>query len=173
NIKILMSGPLRRGQLKDQERDSLLAFMTDDVAALVLKDNYEQTLALSVAQLTAARDLDASARFMRELERKGSWIGGVEMRPDDDGLKALMREGRGLTRPELAVLLAYAKLDLRQDVIASDLPADPYLRKLLTAYFPALAIEHVESELNRHRLAREIISTQLINRMVNLAGPLF
>src|SRR6185295_11033090 len=173
NIKILMSGPLRRGELKDAERDSLLAFMTEDVAALVLKDNYAQTLALSVAQLTAARDLDASGRFMRELERRGTLDRSVEMLPDDDALKALAREGRGLTRPELAVILAYDKLGLYQEVVGSDLPNDPYLRKLLTAYFPTLAIEHFESELNRHALARDIITTQLVNRMVNLTGPLF
>ncbi len=173
NIKILMSGPLRRGELKGPERDSLLAFMTEDVAALVLRDNYDQTQAISVAELTAARDLDASTRFMRELERKGALDRGVEMLPDDEALKALAREGRGMTRPELAVLLAYAKLDLFHAVAESDLPNDPYLRNLLVAYFPNLAIEHFEAELNRHPLAREIIATQLVNRMVNLAGPLY
>ena len=112
NIKILMSGPLRRGELKGPERDSMLAFMTEDVAALVLKDNYDQTLAISVAERTAAVDLDAAARFMRELERKGRLDRTVESLPDDDALKALARASQGLTRPELAVLLAYAKLDL-------------------------------------------------------------
>ena len=98
NIKILMSGPLRRGQLTPTERNSMLAFMTEDVAALVLKDNYDQTLAISVAERTAASDLDAAARFMRELERKGRLDRAVESLPDDDALKALARSSQGLTR---------------------------------------------------------------------------
>ena len=173
NIKILMSGSLRRGELSEADRLSLLNFMTEDVANLVLKDNYDQTLALSVAEATAARDLDASARFMRELERVGKLDREVEGLPADETLRTLMREERGLTRPELAVLLAYAKLDLFNAVMASDLPRDPYFGDLLAAYFPPLAVEHFKDELFRHRLAGEIIATQLVNRMVNLAGPLF
>jgi glutamate dehydrogenase len=173
NIKILMSGPLRRGQLAPTERDSMLAFMTEDVAALVLKDNYDQTLAISVAEQTAASDLDASARFMRELERKGRLDRAVESLPDDDALKALARTSQGLTRPELAVLLAYAKLDLLADLIESDLVNHPYFDRLLVSYFPKLAVENFETELAHHRLGREIVATQLVNRLVNLAGPLF
>jgi glutamate dehydrogenase len=173
NVKILMSGPLRRGELKPAERDSLLVFMTEDIASLVLKDNYDQTEAISVAERTAPGDLDAAARFMRELERKGRLDRAVEALPDDESLQALVRAGLGLTRPELAVLLAYAKLDLRAEVSESDLVKDRYFERLLVSYFPPLAVEHFESEIPRHRLAREIIATQLVNRMVNLAGPLF
>ncbi len=173
NIKILMSGPLRRGELKGPERDSMLAFMTEDVAALVLKDNYDQTLAISVAERTAAVDLDAAARFMRELERKGRLDRIVESLPDDDALKALARSTQGLTRPELAVLLAYAKLDLLADLVESELVNHTYFERLLVSYFPKLAIENFGVEVEHHRLAREIVATQLVNRLVNLAGPLF
>jgi glutamate dehydrogenase len=173
NIKILMSGPLRRGGISDAERDSLLTFMAEDVANLVLKDNYDQTRALSVAESTAARDLDASARFIRELERLGKLDRGVEMLPSDEAIRALALENKGLTRPELAVLLAYAKLDLFHEVGTSELTQEDYFSGLLAAYFPPLAVEDFRDELSRHRLAREIIATQLVNRMVNLAGPLF
>jgi glutamate dehydrogenase len=173
NIKILVSGPLRRGTLKDDERDALLAAMTDDIAALVLKDNYDQTFALSVAESSAARDLDASGRFIRELEREGLLDRAVEMLPSDDAMKVLARQSLGLTRPELCVLLAYAKMALLESVTASAIPDDPYFAYLLTEYFPPLARQKFASEIPRHRLAREIIATQLVNRMVNLAGPLF
>jgi glutamate dehydrogenase len=173
NIKILMSGPLRRGELTDSERDSLLTFMAEDVAQLVLKDNYDQTQALSVVEATAARDLDASARFIRELERRGKLDRAVEMLPSDDAIRALGRDGKGFTRPEIAVLLAYAKLDLYHEVTESELTQDEYFKDLLASYFPPLAVEHFRGELERHRLARDIIATQLVNRIVNLAGPLF
>ena len=170
NIKILMSGPLRRGELTGDDRDTMLAAMTDDIARLVLKDNYDQTLALSVAEKRASHDLDAASRFMRELERAGELDRAVEFLPGDDAMRALAREGRGLSRPELAVLLAYAKLDLSRAVVESALPDDPYFRPLLAAYFPKRAAEHFKSEIPQHRLAREIVATELVNRMVNLAG---
>jgi glutamate dehydrogenase len=173
NIKILVSGPLRRGELSQSERQAMLVAMTEDVAALVLKDNYDQTLALSVAELTTVRDLDAAGRFVRELERKGALDRTVESLPPDEAMQALARDGRGLARPELAVLLAYAKLDLDRAINESALPGDPYFDGLLTNYFPRLAAERFPGELKRHRLAREIVGTELANRTINLAGPLF
>jgi glutamate dehydrogenase len=173
NIKILMSGPFRRGELAKAERDATLAAMTDDVAALVLKDNYDQTEALSVGESRAHWDLDASGRFMRALESTGLLDRAVEQLPDDEGLRARAREGRGLTRPEIAVLLAYAKLDLFDAILESNLPDDAYLHRLLVSYFPPLAAERFKGELETHRLKREIIATELVNRLVNLAGPLF
>ena len=173
NIKILMSGPLRRGDLSEAERHSILVDMTEDVARLVLKDNYDQTLALSVSELTALRDSDAAGRFMRELERKSALDREVEFLPDDETLRARQREGRSLTRPELAVLLAYAKLDLYQAINESDLPQDSYFDSTLAGYFPPLAVERFSGELKRHRLAREIVATEIANQVVNLAGPLY
>jgi glutamate dehydrogenase len=173
NLKILMSGPLRRGELSGEERVSLLTAMTEDVARLVLKDNYDQTLALSVAQTTAARDIDATSRFMRELERKGALDRDVEFLPTEEAMQLLQREGKGLSRPELAVILAYAKLDLYHAINESELASEPYFDAALSGYFPALASDKFKSELKRHRLARDIVATELANQTITLAGPLF
>jgi glutamate dehydrogenase len=173
NLKILLSGPARRGELSDERRDALLAAMTDDVAAHVLADNYDQTLALSVAEKNGYLDTDAAMRFIADLEARGKLDRAVEFLPSNAEMKKLEHDGKGLTRPELAVLLAYAKLDLDAELLASDLPADPALHDLLTGYFPPAAMDAFPGEADRHRLKPEIVSTVLTNRLVNLAGPLF
>ncbi len=173
NLKILMGGPMRRGELSAEARDALLAAMTDEVAALVLKDNYDQTLAITVAQARGTGDLDAYGRYIRDLEARARLDRAVEFLPDDSELRRRAQVGKALTRPELAVLLAYAKLDLKAELIASDLPDDPYFRPELISYFPPDAVERLPSELDRHRLKREIITDVVTNRLVNLAGPLF
>ena len=173
NLKILLSGPYRRGEISPENRDVLLAAMTDEVAELVLADNYDQTLALSGAEANASRDLDADARFIRELEGRGKLDRGVEFLPSDSEIATLTHDGKGLTRPELAVLLAYAKLDLDAEILASALPDDAALAPTLAAYFPKQAASQFVGELPQHRLKREIISTGLANRIVNLAGPVF
>ncbi|HUO94077.1 MAG TPA: NAD-glutamate dehydrogenase [Rhizomicrobium sp.] len=173
NLKILFSGPLRRGELTGEARDVLLNEMVDDVAALVLHDNYEQTRALSVAQSRNVQDLDSQGRFIRDLERRGRLDRAVEFLPDDEGLRKRAQAGIGLTRPELAVLLAYAKLDLDAEIVASDLPDEPYFSGELVAYFPRAAASRFPNELANHRLRREIIATSLANRIVNMAGPVF
>ncbi len=173
NLKILMNAPLRRGEISWDERDQLLFAMTDKVANLVLQDNYDQTLAISVAQSTAREDLEASARFVRDLERTGRLQRAVEKLPRDEAFREIAKAGGGLTRPEIALLLAYAKLDLLHDVSASALPEDPYFETLLQDYFPPRAVAKFGEELGRHRLKRDIVATQLVNRTVNLAGPLF
>ena len=173
NLKILFSGPLRRGELAAQERDDLLNEMTDDVAAHVLRDNYDQTLALSVAEMRSSRDLDSHGRYIRDLERRGKLERAVEFLPDEDELHRRAQAGLGLTRPELAILLAYAKLDLDAQIVASDLPDQTFFAAELAAYFPASAITRFPEELIHHRLRREIIATVLANRIVNLAGPVF
>jgi glutamate dehydrogenase len=173
NLKILLGGPQRRGALTAVARDDLLNAMTDDVAAHVLKDNYDQTMALSVAQGRAEKDLDAHGRYMRELERRGRLDRAVEFLPADDELQRLENENKGLTRPELAVLLAYAKLDLDAEIVSSELPDDPTFESVLAGYFPPAAVERFPEALQQHRLRREIISTVLANRLVNLAGPVF
>jgi len=173
NLKILFSGPLRRGELSEEARDRLLAEMTDDVAAHVLRDNYDQTLALSVAQSRGLKDLDAHGRFIRDLERRGKLDRAVEFLPDDEALRKRALANTGLTRPELAVLLAYAKLDLDSEIVKSDVPDDEYFAPELTGYFPQKAAERFRGEMENHRLRREIISTVLSNRIVNVAGPVF
>jgi glutamate dehydrogenase len=173
NLKILLGGPVIRGELSEDRRNALLASMTDDVAAHVLADNYNQTLALSVAQMAGLRDLDAHARLIRDLEARGRLDRTVEFLPSDAQLNSQAKDGRGLTRPELCVLLAYAKLDLDAEVLASALPDDPTFTSLLMGYFPPAAVAAFPQEPERHRLKREIISTVLINAIVNLAGPVF
>jgi glutamate dehydrogenase len=173
NLKILFSGPLRRGDLTPDARDQLLADMTDDVAESVLKDNYDQTLTLSVAQSRAPKDLDAHGRFMRELESRGRLDRAVEFLPDDAQLRVRAQSDKGLTRPELAVLLAYAKLDLKAELLASALPDDPHFAGELVGYFPGKAVGKFPAELETHRLRREIVTDALANRIVNLAGPVF
>jgi len=173
NLKILMGGALRRGELKAEARDTLLASMTDEVAALVLKDNVDQTLALTVAEARGVSDLDAYGRFMRDLETRGRLDRAVEFLPDDAELRRRAQSGKGLTRPELAVLLAYAKLDLKAELLASDLPDDPYFLSELSGYFPPEAVAALPSELERHRLKREIVTDVVANKLINLAGPLF
>ncbi len=171
NLKILFSGPVRRGELSPDARDALLTEMTDDVAAHVLKDNYDQTLALSVAGARAVRDCDAYARYIRDLERRGKLDRAVEFLPDEDGFAERHKQDKGLTRPELSVMLAYAKLDLDAELIASPLPDDPFFASELAGYFPPAIARRLPQELARHRLKREIISTVLTNRMINLGGP--
>jgi glutamate dehydrogenase len=173
NLKILMSGPLRRGEISPEERDRLLESMTDDVAAQVLKDNYDQTLALSVSQCLGMRDLDAQSRFMRELEHRGKLDRAVEYLPGDAALRRRAQENTPLTRPELAVLLAYAKLDLDAELLASELPDDSYFTALLAHYYPDVVARRFAAELTHHRLRREIICNEISNRIVNLAGPVF
>jgi glutamate dehydrogenase len=173
NLKILLSGPLRRAELSADARDSLLNEMTDDVSSHVLRDNYEQTLALSVAVARASVDLDSHGRFIHDLERRGKLDRAVEFLPDDEGLRNRALAGGGLTRPELAVLLAYAKLDLDEELKGSGLPDVPYFSSELASYFPSAAAQKYPDEMTHHRLRREIISTVLSNRIVNLAGPTF
>ena len=173
NLKILLGAPQRRGELSGDQRDTLLADMTDDVAAHVLRDNYEQTKTLSVSLARGVKGLDSHARFIRVLERRGKLDRAVEFLPSDEDLHKRAQDMKGLTRPELAVLLAYAKLDLDAEIVASDLPDDSYFSSTLAAYFPKKAVEKFPDELAQHRLKREIISTSLANRIVNLAGPVF
>ena len=173
NLKILLSGPYRRGEMDSQKRDALMANMTDEVADLVLADNYNQTLALSVAEASASHDIDADARFIRDLERRGRLDRAVEYLPSDADIQKLENDGKGLTRPDLAVLIAYAKLDLDAEILASKLPDDGAFEAVLAGYFPAQAAAQFAGELKTHRLKREIVSTTLANRLVNLAGPVF
>jgi glutamate dehydrogenase len=173
NLKILLSAPLRGGALTQDERDGFLAAMGEDVAKLVLQNNYDQTLAISVSEHRAKHDVQASGRFMRDLEREGKLQRALERLPDDEALRERAESRSGLCRPEIAVLLSYAKLDLLQEITESRLPDEPYFSNLLEDYFPLRATERFAQELNTHRLKREIIATQLVNKTINLAGPFF
>ena len=172
NIKILLRPMVRGGEMSREDRDRLLESMTDDVAEHVLRHNYDQTLALSMAEHTAAADLDAHERFMLRLEEQGRLDREVEGLPSSEGVRALKGRGQGLTRSELAVLISYAKIALFDQLVGSDVPDDPHFRAMLTAYFPS-GLHTYTDAMQGHRLKREIVSTVLANEMINLGGPTF
>ena len=170
NIKIALSAPVRSGALTMEKRNAFLAEMTDEVARLVLRNNYQQTLALSLAQRRGLEDLGFQQRLMQTLEQRSELDRTVEFLPDDMTLGERRKRNAGLTRPELAVLLAYAKLSLHSELLDSTVPDDPYLGRELNRYFPKEMSERYADALHAHRLRREIIATQLTNSMINRGG---
>src|SRR5262245_52141780 len=171
NIKIALSEPVRDRRLTLESRNQLLAAMTDDVAALVLRANYQQPLALSLAERRGPEDLGFEQRLMQTLEADGELDRAVEFLPDDKEIAERRRRSQALTRPELAVLLAYAKLSLNNELLASNVPDDPFLGRELGRYFPKAIADKFPDALAQHRLRREIIVTQLTNSMINRGGP--
>jgi glutamate dehydrogenase len=170
NIKIALSGPVRAGKLTMDARNAFLAQMTDEVAQLVLRNNYQQTLALSLAQRRGLEDLGFQQRLMQTLEVRGELDRAVEFLPDEVAIAERRKRNMGLTRPELAVLLAYAKLSLYTELLDSPVPDDPYLGRELERYFPNEMSKRYPDALHAHRLRREIIATQLTNSMINRGG---
>ncbi|MCI4643342.1 MAG: NAD-glutamate dehydrogenase [Hyphomonadaceae bacterium] len=172
NIKILAGEAIQRGDLPSGERNLLLKDMTDDVAAHVLAHNYDQTGALSLAASTALSDMQALERLMVYLEERGVLDRALEGLPDSSEMTARIEAGQALTRPELAVILAWSKITLFDDLVASDLPDDPFFVATLSAYFPE-AIRKYDDAIAAHPLKREIISTVLANRLLDTGGPVF
>ena len=173
NLKIALATPMRDGRLSREERNRVLADMTEDVAALVLRNNYLQTLALALAERRGLEDLGFEQRLMRTLEAAHELDRSVEFLPDDMEISERRRRSQALTRPELAVLLAYAKLSLNRELLASNVPDDPYLGRELGRYFPKLVVDEFPDAVEHHRLRREIIVTQLANSIINRGGPSF
>jgi glutamate dehydrogenase len=171
NIKIALSIPLRDGRLPLPARNTLLAEMTDEVAGLVLRNNYLQTLALSLSERRGLEDFGFLQRLIQALETRGLLDRAVEYLPDDMQLTERRRRSQPFTRPELSVLLAYAKLSLYDDLLESAVPDDPYLARELGRYFPHAIAARFPDALEHHRLRREIIATQLANSMINRGGP--
>ncbi|MDH5537825.1 MAG: NAD-glutamate dehydrogenase [Rhizobacter sp.] len=173
NIKILLGLAISDGEMTEKQRNTLLPKMTDDVAALVLRDNYFQTQSLSHAMRLGTQQVDQQVRFMRFLEKTGDLNRTIEYLPTDDEIGERKARGVGLTTPEMAVLLAYSKMWLSDELIASDLPEDPWIATALERYFPALLREKFAAYIPRHPLKREIIVTHVINSMVNRVGSTF
>ena len=171
NIKVALSIPVRDGRLTMAGRNALLARMTDEVAGLVLRNNYLQTLALSLAERRGMADFGFLQRLIQSLEARSLLDRALEWLPDDMQLEERRRRLAPFTRPELAVLLAYAKLSLYEDLLESPVPDDPYLARELSRYFPKALTESYPDALDHHRLRREIIATQLANSMINRGGP--
>jgi glutamate dehydrogenase len=173
NIKILLDQVVRDGELTTKQRNKLLMDMTDEVGGLVLRDNYAQNIVLAAAREQAPAMLHVHARYLRKLDRGGRLKRRLEFLPDDKALAERRQAGLGLTGPEFAVLLAYTKLTLEEEILASDLPDDPDLATRLVQYFPTPLRERFRPYMDRHPLRREIIATSIVNSMVNNGGTTF
>ncbi|HLZ96808.1 MAG TPA: NAD-glutamate dehydrogenase [Steroidobacteraceae bacterium] len=173
NLKILLNGAVRSKEITRKARDRLLVRMTDEVAGLVLRNNYLQSQAISTGEFQAKERLSEGAYVIRALERSGDLNRALEYLPSEEEIAERRKAGEGLTRPELAVALSYGKIWLYKALIHSDVPEDPYLSTELARYFPAPVQSRFAVRLKRHRLRREIISTAITNSLINRMGPVF
>jgi glutamate dehydrogenase len=173
NIKILLNSVVADGDLTVKQRNALLAEMTHEVGDLVLRNNYAQNVALGNSMAQAASLLPAHQRFIRRLVRDGHLDRALEFLPTDRQIRERLSAGQGLSQPEMAVILAYAKITTAEELIRTGLPDDPYLRGLLHAYFPVPLRERFAAQIDAHALHREIITTLLVNDTINTAGTTF
>ena len=173
NIKILLNAPVREGKLTYEQRNKLLADMTDEVAALVLRDNYFQTQSLAVSGVLAPSLLDSQERFIRSLEKAGRLNRALEFLPNDEEFAERRAAKLGLTAPERAVLLAYSKIALKEELVGSNVPDDPFISTALERYFPVPLRERYRTQIHAHPLRREIIATHVTNSMINRVGSTF
>ncbi|MEB0138867.1 MULTISPECIES: NAD-glutamate dehydrogenase [unclassified Undibacterium] len=173
NIKILLGAIVEAGDLTLKQRNDLLASMTDEVGHLVLTDNYYQSQALDIAVHRPLYVLDGQQRLMQSLEKQGRLNRAIEYLPSDDEI--FHRKGRkqGLTAPEGAVVLAYAKMSVFDDLVASNLPDDPFFSSALKAYFPQVLSERFPAAIAVHPLKREIVATYITNTVLNRVGATF
>ncbi|MDV5862062.1 NAD-glutamate dehydrogenase [Pseudomonas mendocina] len=173
NIKILLGEIVAAGDMTGKQRNKLLAEMAGDVSELVLGNNYKQTQALSLAERRARERISEYKRLMNALEAAGKLDRALEFLPSDEELNERAASGRGLTRPELAVLISYSKIDLKESLLKSQVPDDDYLAREMETAFPAILTEKFGDAMRRHRLKREIVSTQIANDLVNHMGITF
>ncbi len=173
NLKILLDKEVQHGKLSQKKRDDFLASLTEEVAELVLKDNYYQALVMSIAAESSNRQIGLQIAYLKELETIGILNRQVEFLPDEKQLIERKAAGIGLTRPELAVVLAYTKIHIKHEILKSNLPEDAYLSQFLAMAFPSSVRQKYQSAMNDHRLKRDIIATQLSNFVVNSMGITF
>jgi len=173
NIKILLNELVRAGDMTGKQRNQLLADMTEAVAELVLHNNYKQTQALSQAQYRAGERGGEYVRLIAALEADGLLDRGLEYLPSDEALAERSNLGKGLTRPELSVLISYSKIQLKDALLHSRVPDDDYLAREMETAFPTLLGERYRDAMRQHRLKREIVSTQIANDLVNNMGIAF
>jgi len=173
NIKILLNEILMNGDLTEKQRNSLLVSMTEDVADLVLKNNYRQTQAISIATEEALYRTEEYRRLVNSMEAAGKLNRELEFIPADDIITERKAKGGGFTRPELSVLISYVKGDLKEELINSELPDNASLITEIECVFPSILVKKYKKELHGHRLRREIISTQIANDLVNHMGISF
>lgn len=173
NIKILLNRLMTDGEMTLEQRNKLLEKMTDEVSALVLLDNYDQTQILSLETSLAQQSIDLFRQYMNDMEKSGRLDRKLEYLPDDKTMLERKASNKPLTRPEIAMLLAYSKMYLKQDILASDVPEDPYFEKYLLTAFPKLLGEKYFSQMKDHSLRREIITTQLTKSITDRMGVNF
>ncbi|GLX82230.1 NAD-glutamate dehydrogenase [Thalassotalea eurytherma] len=170
NIKILLNGLVQSGDLTVKQRNKLLYDMTDEVSEIVLNDCYRQTHSISITELRGASQLKEQTRFIHELERTGKLDRALEFIPNDDELAERLAQNKGLTRPELSVLLAYNKMVLKEDLVCEEVTENPYYQSLLIEAFPKLLQEKYAEQMQDHKLRAEIIATKLANNIGNDMG---
>ncbi|MEZ0075017.1 NAD-glutamate dehydrogenase [Planotetraspora sp. GP83] len=173
NIKILLDQVVRDGDMTDKQRNQLFLDMTDEVGELVLEDNYAQNVVLAASRAQAPEMLHIHSRYLRRLEREGLVNRELEFLPSDKVLAERRQAGLGLTAPEFAVLLAYTKLVVDAELLESDIPDDPCLASWLVSYFPSALRERFRTYMDSHPLRREIITTCVVNDVVNAGGTSF
>lgn len=173
NLKILLNDMIANGDLTRKQRDQLLASMTDDVANLVLDNNYHQTQAINLASFQAFNNIDLHARYIKELAQAGFINRELEFLPDEQTLYQRKIYNKGLTRPELAILFAYSKNIIKKEILDSELPEEPYIAQVVEYAFPRTIRENYGEQLQTHRLKREIIATIISNALVNETGFTF
>ncbi len=173
NIKILLADAIREGALPASGRHRLLNEMTDEVAALVLRHNYRQNMALAVARAQAPSLLHVHARYLRKLIRDKRLDPEQDVLPNEREIAERRSSGGGLTNPEFALLLEQTKISAGEDVLASSVPDDRYLRRVLDAYFPAPLRARFADRMEAHPLRREIITTSAVNEMIDTSGTTF
>ncbi|MBV4476760.1 NAD-glutamate dehydrogenase [Pseudomonas sp. B2M1-30] len=173
NIKILLNEVTQAGDMTDKQRNQLLSSMTDEVGNLVLGNNYKQTQALSLAARRAYARIAEYKRLMSDLEGRGKLDRAIEFLPTEEQLAERVAEGHGLTRAELSVLISYSKIDLKEQLLNSLVPDDDYLTRDMETAFPPSLVSKFAEAMRRHRLKREIVSTQIANDLVNHMGITF
>lgn len=170
NIKILLNDVVSNGDMTEKQRNQLLEDMTDTVAELVLNNNYRQTQAISIAEYQAGERLGEYRRFINTMETKGRLDRGLEFLPTDEELLERHTQGKSLTRPELSVLISYAKVMLKEELANSDVPDDSYMAASLEGAFPPVLQQSFKGVMYNHILRKEIVATQVANDMVNHMG---
>jgi glutamate dehydrogenase len=173
NIKIAFSAAMQSGKLTREARDVILAEMTENVAQLVLRDNRLQTQAVTITQHQGSLLLEQQEQMMQALEKEGRLNRGVERLPTEKNIASLRAEKKGLSRPELSILLSYAKMSVYDELLASNLPDNAYFTADLFRYFPDAMQKDFAQEITDHRLRREIIATSVTNSIINRAGLTF
>ncbi len=173
NIKILLNEVVQAGDMTEKQRNQLLGSMTDEVSGLVLGNNYKQTQALSLAARRARERIAEYKRLMADLESRGKLDRAIEFLPTEEQLAERLAANQGLTRAELSVLISYSKIDLKEALLKSLVPDDDYLTRDMETAFPPSLVSKFAEAMRRHRLKREIVSTQIANDLVNNMGITF